>query len=95
MTESSKRFTITICMGSSCYSRGNCQNIEIIKQYLQEKKIEAEILITGELCINQCSHGPVISVGSKKFFDIEESNIHIILEAITDFFQCSTIPNNI
>ena len=34
---------ITVCMGSSCFARGNDQNLEFIEKYIKEKGLEAEI----------------------------------------------------
>ena len=34
---------IYICLGSSCFSRGNNVHLEIIRQYIAENHLEAEI----------------------------------------------------
>lgn len=34
---------IKICLGSSCYSRGNNVHLEVIKKYIAENHLEAEI----------------------------------------------------
>ena len=39
---------IIICMGSSCFSRGNRVNLELIKAWLSERKIEAEVGFKGQ-----------------------------------------------
>ena len=32
--------TIKICMGSSCFARGNDQNLEFIEKYIKENNLE-------------------------------------------------------
>ena len=35
-----EKLNIRLCMGSSCYSRGNDEILKIIERYLTEKKSE-------------------------------------------------------
>ena len=50
---------IKICLGSSCYSRGNNVHLEVIKKYIAENHLEAEISFSGHLCEELCSSGPI------------------------------------
>ena len=34
---------ITVCIGSSCFSRGNEQNVEIVQKYLDEHNLKDEV----------------------------------------------------
>jgi len=34
---------INVCMGSSCYARGNRDNVEIIQAYLKEKGLDTQV----------------------------------------------------
>ena len=70
---------ITICMGSSCYSRGNNKNYEIIKNFLKENSLEAEIIFKGTLCSNSCSKGPIIIIGDKEYTNVKPVLINDIL----------------
>ena len=53
---------IEICMGSSCYSRGNSKSVELVENFIREKNLEAEIRLAGRLCHRNCSEGPNIIV---------------------------------
>ncbi len=56
---------ITICMGSSCFSRGNSVNAELVQRLIQEKKIRAELVdaeVTGTLCEGFCKDGPIVII---------------------------------
>ena len=51
---------IKICMGSACFAKGNQENLEFIKNYLDENHLEAKIKLTGDLCGDKCEKGPRI-----------------------------------
>ncbi len=70
---------IVLCMGSSCFTRGNNKNINIIKKYLEEEEIQAEI--EGSLCEDDCKNGPHIRVNGEKFSGVTEENIREILRS--------------
>lgn len=56
---------ITICMGSSCFARGNEENLRIIEKYLQENNLEAEVNLKGSCCEGHCSKGPNLLINDK------------------------------
>ena len=53
---------ITVCMGSSCFSRGNNVNAEIIERFLRENKLEARVEVRGCLCEGKCRGGPNLRI---------------------------------
>lgn len=54
--------SVVICMGSSCFSRGNNRNIEAIQQYLAERGAAGRVKLAGHLCENQCRQGPNVVI---------------------------------
>ena len=38
---------IVICMGSSCFARGNEENLRVIEDFLKSNHLEADVLIFG------------------------------------------------
>ena len=54
--------TVEICMGSSCFSRGNSRSLELLEAYIAEKNLENEIRLSGKLCLGNCSDGPNIII---------------------------------
>ena len=56
------RKSVVICMGSSCFSRGNKRNIEVIQQYLAANPMPEPVDFKGHLCEGQCSLGPNITL---------------------------------
>lgn len=71
---------ITICLGSSCFSRGNNITLEIIKNYLREKNIKSKVAFRGHLCAGKCNMGPVIEINGKVIYNVSERNIISILD---------------
>lgn len=53
---------IVICMGSSCFARGNERNIRLIQDFLRKNHLEAEIEFVGSRCENRCSVGPNLTI---------------------------------
>jgi NADH:ubiquinone oxidoreductase subunit E len=67
--------TIVVCMGSSCYLRGNLQNTEIIRGYLEEKGLSASVEFSGALCSGHCKEGPVITIDGETFTRVDSSGL--------------------
>lgn len=61
---------IKVCMGSACFAKGNQENLEYIKEFIEENNIDAEITVVGTLCENKCSDGPRIIINNTEFKNI-------------------------
>lgn len=72
---------IKICMGSACFAKGNLDNLEYIKQYIEENGLEANISIVGALCENKCSEGPRIIINDKEYTNVTQEKILEVLES--------------
>ncbi|QSH41921.1 (2Fe-2S) ferredoxin domain-containing protein [Lentisphaerota bacterium ZTH] len=66
---------IIICMGSSCFARGNEENLKIIEQYIAENGLEAEIDLKGSCCEGQCSAGPNLNINGEMFHGVEKGTL--------------------
>ncbi len=62
---------IVICMGSSCHSRGNRENVRIAQDFVMDNGIEGSVKLTGCLCMEECSRGPVISIDGKRYYNVD------------------------
>lgn len=74
-----KKHTITICLGSSCFTRGNDVNLEIIKRFLAEKGLKDLVDFRGHLCIGSCNKGPVLKIDGTTYYEVEASQVEQIL----------------
>ncbi|MDR2754412.1 MAG: NAD(P)H-dependent oxidoreductase subunit E [Planctomycetaceae bacterium] len=55
---------IVVCLGSSCFARGNSEIIRVIEEYLAKNNChdEIDIEISGSLCQECCADGPNVLV---------------------------------
>lgn len=77
---------ITICMGSSCFSRGNGRNIEVVQEFLKKHPLPASVEISGHLCEGQCKSGPNVSINGKMYHEVDP----IVIIALLNHF----LPKN-
>lgn len=62
---------ITICMGSSCFSRGNNRNIEVVQHYLKSHSLPESVQLTGHLCQGHCRSGPNVTINGKLYHEVD------------------------
>ncbi len=67
-------------MGSSCFSRGNGKNHEVIVSFLKEKNISADVLVKGCRCGGQCMHGPNIWIDNQIYSNVDQGSLVDILK---------------
>ena len=72
---------IKICMGSACFAKGNQENLEYIKEYIEENNLEADISIIGALCENKCEAGPRIIINEKEYTNVTKEQIKEVLDS--------------
>ena len=74
------RKEIKICMGSSCFSRGNKQTLQLIQKYLKDHQLERDVILKGNHCFGDCSTGPVLTIGAKVYEEVSQEGILEILD---------------
>lgn len=67
---STRQLDVEICMGSSCFSRGNNKSLEIIQSFIKKGNLEARIQLRGCLCQNKCNSGPVIQINGVLYKEV-------------------------
>ena len=70
---------IKVCMGSACFAKGNQENLQLIKEYIEENNLDTKLTIIGSLCQNKCEHGPRIIVGDVEYNKVTKENLLEIL----------------
>ena len=73
---------ITVCMGSSCFSRGNATNAEIIQKFIADNKLEDKITIKGCLCEGECKNGPNVRIDNELFTNVSPESLPDILAQV-------------
>ena len=56
---------ITVCMGSSCFSRGNEKNLALIEQFITDHALDSNVELAGSLCEDYCTRGPIVKINDK------------------------------
>jgi NADH:ubiquinone oxidoreductase subunit E len=54
-----------ICLGSSCFSRGNKDVVMFIKEYLRKHHLDDKVIFKGARCMGNCSNGPNLTINGK------------------------------
>jgi NADH:ubiquinone oxidoreductase subunit E len=70
---------LVICLGSSCFARGNKKILETIQQYIKDNQLEGRVKFRGNHCFGKCNKGPVLKIGDNFYEQVSEANIHEIL----------------
>ena len=70
---------IVICLGSSCFARGNNKNLEFIQEYLKVNNLKAKITFKVQLSSQQCSKGPVVIIDGEMYPDVNKTKLMEIL----------------
>lgn len=71
---------IVICLGSSCFSRGNKNTVKIIKDYIKEHQLEDKVFFHGNHCYGNCENGPILKVDNKEYQNITPENVMYLLD---------------
>jgi NADH:ubiquinone oxidoreductase subunit E len=75
---------ITICMGSSCFSRGNNKILNIVKKFLADHNLEESVFFRGELCAGNCEIGPVLKIDDNDYATVDPNSVYDLL---ADYFD--------
>ena len=77
---------IVICMGSSCFARGNEENLRVIEDFLKSNNLQADVLLSGRCCAGICSEGPNIIIDDTTYS-------HVSREALIDILNREFLAN--
>ncbi|HOW08967.1 MAG TPA: (2Fe-2S) ferredoxin domain-containing protein [Bacteroidales bacterium] len=75
-----KRIEMQICLGSSCFSRGNREVVAFIRDYLKKNHLDDRIIFKGARCMNLCSNGPNLRINDRIIEGVTITRIEGILE---------------
>jgi NADH:ubiquinone oxidoreductase subunit E len=60
-----RKYEMVICLGSSCFSRGNREVVRFIKEYLKKNHLDDKVIFRGTRCFGNCSDGPNLLIDGK------------------------------
>ena len=74
-----EKINITVCMGSSCFARGNQENLTFLEEFIEKNKLNADIDLIGNRCENKCASGPNISINGVEYNCVTTEKLEEIL----------------
>ena len=76
---------ITICMGSSCFARGNEKNVALCEEFLAARGLrdEVDVELGASLCTSNCAQGPIVMVDGKTYTNVDRG---VMLDIMNDLF---------
>jgi NADH:ubiquinone oxidoreductase subunit E len=74
-----EKVEITICLGSSCFARGNKKIINVIQSYITAHQLEDRVFLNGGHCFGDCSKGPIIRINKKIYENVDALSVFDIL----------------
>ena len=80
---------MVICIGSSCFARGNAENVKIVEDFIAQRGLEDEldIELSGGLCTNNCPDGPIVIVNDKIYKHV---NADVMQDIMESYFPAKT-----
>lgn len=75
-----EKVRVELCMGSSCFARGNSQILSEIENYIAENELSETIELVGHLCLEKCNSGPHIMIAGKEYSAISSDCVIDLLE---------------
>jgi NADH:ubiquinone oxidoreductase subunit E len=75
-----QRIEMQICLGSSCFSRGNKDVVMFIREYLRKNHLDDKVIFKGARCMGLCSNGPNLNINGVTVDGVTLAKIEGLLE---------------
>lgn len=73
---------IKLCMGSSCFARGNNELLAFLEDSIEKEKLDVSIQLSGCRCIDSCDEGPNVFIDGKLYHAMTQEKLQKILEEL-------------
>ena len=73
---------VKVCLGSSCYVRGNDKVLTFLEDYIQKNKKDVTIDLVGCRCAHLCQDGPNVYIDDEKYSFHDKEELIKRLEAL-------------
>jgi NADH:ubiquinone oxidoreductase subunit E len=75
------KIQVTICLGSSCFSRKNRDVVDALQEFLTNRHLNNIVSLKGGHCFEKCSQGPIMIVDDQIFTQITPQKAVAIVES--------------
>jgi NADH:ubiquinone oxidoreductase subunit E len=79
---SDEKTCITVCLGSSCFTRGNDEHLPQIQEWLARKGVADDVTLKGSRCEGMCMRGPNLKIDGALVHDVSAAELEGILERV-------------
>jgi NADH:ubiquinone oxidoreductase subunit E len=83
MATDEKAVEVVVCLGSSCFARGNSQNLAAIEAYLLNHGMQNSVRVAGCLCQDECKRGPNLTVRGEHLHEVSAAKLREILPLLS------------
>jgi len=83
MTDDNNTTDVVVCLGSSCFARGNSQNLAAVEEYLLHRGMQNSVRVTGCLCQDECKRGPNLIVRGEHLHEMNPARLRDTLLALS------------
>jgi NADH:ubiquinone oxidoreductase subunit E len=73
---------IVVCLGSSCFARGNSAILAVLQQVVQGQGPSSSVRLSGCLCQDQCKQGPNLKIGDEFHHNITAARLRELLQQL-------------
>jgi len=73
---------VVVCLGSSCFARGNSEVLAMLQQYAQKSGSNPLLHLAGCLCQDQCKQGPNLKIGDEFHHNITATSLRELLRGM-------------
>jgi len=75
-----KIITVELCMGSSCFARGNNITAPQVQKIITARQWTERVILKGALCQGGCKEGPNVRVNGKAYSQMDMAALLDIIE---------------
>ncbi|MGD0911567.1 MAG: (2Fe-2S) ferredoxin domain-containing protein [Terracidiphilus sp.] len=79
MADDNNAADVVVCLGSSCFARGNAQNLALVEAYLLNHGMQNSVRVRGCLCQDECKRGPNLVVRGEHLHEVESARLREVL----------------
>jgi len=72
--------TVELCLGSSCFARGNSEALSNLETYIKDHHLEGKVKLVGHLCDNACALGPNVTIDGVSYHGVKSDVMVDLLE---------------
>lgn len=77
-----EKIDLQICLGSSCFSRGNKRIVKVVDEYIKTNDLAGKVYFHGSHCFAKCEMGPTMKADGVYYHQLTEESVEGILNKI-------------